>query len=342
MNYSLTVDREKQYKTKIKLWDLRKNSNAREYSRVEKGIKSLSSGPLRSACKLRGKSPRAKKIRRCLRKDGNEGQTTTEGDVSSPAEYAGGHLTLSLRSDDEPINSPSPSITAETTPTPDERCSTNKLTRLFRELSEKEDRIVKLDLEKQATEHQIAELKQRIHSETATSKQSRTTAPGLQHSPSWVHASPRHITQHQPWSQPSYAYARGSQQAGEINNSAPAQQTARANAALPVTPSRNWAMTEANDNNQWPAKSTGDPPLPLYQQGQNHFNNTGFGQSPWDIQYTSMDYMRMMPLQPSLNQASGPLPLPGQHAFREATMDTGTATRTYPLANQTFYFGGTN
>lgn len=326
------------------MWDLRKNANAREYSRVDKTIKSPSSGPLRNACKLRGKSPLGKKIRRCLRKDGNGGQAKTEGDISPLAESARGHLFLSLQSDDEAPSSPSPSIAADTSPSPVERCSTNKLRKLCRELSEKEDHIGKLELEKQATEHQIAELKQRIHSETATPKQHRENTAGLQHSPSWeFQASPRQITQHQPWLQSSPAYTRESQQAGEINNSAPPQQATRATAAPPVTPPGNWAMTEAHDNSHWRAKSIGSPQLQLYQQCQNHFDNSSFGQGSWDTQYTSMDYMSMIPLQTSLNQASGPLSLPGQHAFPEVTMGAaGTSDRMYRLANQPFYFKEAN
>lgn len=153
VDFSLTILRERQYKRKIKLWNLRKNANLGDYSHVDQLMQSPSTVPLGDVFMSQGIPITNDKIRRYMKHKGQKAPATAESHISTPPDGTGDHPARS------------PKDTEATTdekkdPEPEKRRSSSKLMELLEQLRQQEDHIAKLKLQIQ---EETARLSKRRH-----------------------------------------------------------------------------------------------------------------------------------------------------------------------------------
>jgi hypothetical protein len=167
---ALIVHRERQYKRKIKLWDLRKNATVGDYSHIDQLRQSRSRVPLGDVFLSRGIPITNKKIRRYMRYKGQKAPEPTEGQVSPPPDRTRGSSSRPAQDDDEAAHPWSLSTADKTSSEPDKGRSSSRLAELLRQCTQGEDEIANLKLQMQVRQDQVADLKRRIQLETAISK----------------------------------------------------------------------------------------------------------------------------------------------------------------------------
>lgn len=235
LGYLLMVYRERQYKRKIKLWNLRKNANVGDYSHIDQLMQAPSKVPLGDVFMSQGIPITDDKIRRYVRHKGKEVPAAAGSQVSPPPASTRDPSTSGrLLVDDEAAHPWSPPIADETAPEPDNGSSTSRLMELLRELRQRED--------------QIANLRRKIELETKSmSNILERNAVGLQDSlDRGKRTGPQQTTLQQPQTQPHY-YTRTSQKQEESKGPGhvPPQQAAKAPAPEIL------AVREANAKKSW-------------------------------------------------------------------------------------------
>lgn len=153
VDYSLTILRERQYKRKIKLWNLRKNANLGDYSHVDQLMQSPSTVPLGDVFMSQGIPITDDKIRRYMKHKGQKAPVTTESHISTPPDGTGDHPDRSPKDDEATTDE-------KKDPEPDKRRPSSKLMELLEQLRQQEDHIAKLKLQIQ---DETARLSKRRH-----------------------------------------------------------------------------------------------------------------------------------------------------------------------------------
>lgn len=155
------IRRERQYKRKIKLWNLRKNANLGDYSHVDQLMQSPSTVPLGDVFMSQGIPITNNKIRRYIKNKGQKAPATAESHISTPTHGTKGPSAK----DGEAVHIHSPSTADETDPEPDKGRSSSKLTKLFKQLSQVEGQVAQLKL--QIEEEETARLSKRAQKDAA-------------------------------------------------------------------------------------------------------------------------------------------------------------------------------
>lgn len=238
LGYLLTVYRERQYKRKIKLWNLRKNANVGDYSHIDQLMQSPSKVPLGDVFMSRGIPITDDKIRRYVRHKGKKVLEAGESQVSPPPASTRDHSTSGrVLADDEAAHPWSPSIADETTPEPDNGSSKSRLMELLRELRKREEQIVNLRLNIELETKRVSDILER-------------DAAGPQDSlDRGKRTRPQQTTLQQPQTQPHY-HIRSSREQEEskgLGHVPPQQAVKAAKAPAPEI----LAVREANAKKSW-------------------------------------------------------------------------------------------
>lgn len=230
------VYRERQYKRKIKLWNLRKNANVGDYSHIEQLIQAPSKVPLGDVFMSQGIPITDDKIRRYVRHKGRKVPSAAESQVSPPPASTRDPSTSGrLLADDEAAHPWSPSTADETTPEPDNGSSTSRLMELMRQLRQ--------------SYKQISNLKLEIELERVSNKRKRDAAGPQDSLDRGQRTGPQQTTQQQPRTQPNY-HIRTSQTQEESKGPGhvpPQQAEKAAKAPAPEI----LAVREANAKKSW-------------------------------------------------------------------------------------------
>lgn len=243
VDYSLIIRRERQYKRKIKLWNLRKNANLGDYSHVDQLMQSPSTVPLGDVFMSQGIPITNNKIRRYMKHKGLKAPATTESHISTPPDGTGDHPVRSPK-DDEATHNLSPSIDDEKDPKPDKRRPSSKLMELLAQLRQQEDH--------------IAKLKVQIQGETARLSKRRHDVD--------KHRRDVDIRASQKTGEPQQAPAAPAAPAPPAVSAPPA-----ASAAPPVPAPEILAVREANAKKEWRTVTIRDLQLQPYRQEPNPF-----------------------------------------------------------------------
>lgn len=145
LGYLLMVYRERQYKRKIKLWNLRKNANVGDYSHIDQLMQAPSKVPLGDVFMSQGIPITDDKIRRYVRHKGKKVPAAAESQVPPPPASTRDPSTSGrLLADDEAAHLWSPPTADETTPEPDNGSSTSRLMELERQATQSEEQLLNL------------------------------------------------------------------------------------------------------------------------------------------------------------------------------------------------------
>lgn len=232
------VYRERQYKRKIKLWNLRKNANVGDYSHIDQLMQAPSKVPLGDVFMSQGIPITDDKIRRYVRHKGQKVPAAAESHVSPPPASTRDPSTSGrLLADDEAAHPWSPPTADEATPEPDNGSSTSRLMELLREVRQREDQIANLRLKIELETKRVSNILER-------------DAAGLQDSlDQGKHTRPQQTTQQQPRTQPHY-HTRTSQKQKESKGPGhytPQQAVKATKAPAPEI----LAVREANAKKSW-------------------------------------------------------------------------------------------
>lgn len=230
--------RERQYKRKIKLWNLRKNANVSDYSHIDQLMQAPSKVPLGDVFMSQGIPITNDKIRRYVRHKGKKVPAAAESQVSPPPASRRDHPTSGrLLADDEAAHPWSPPTADETTPEPDNGSPTSRLMKLLRELRQREDQVANLRLKIEFETKRVSNILER-------------DAAGPQDSlDRGKRARPQQTTQQQPRTQPHY-HIRTSQKQEESKSPGDVQPQQAVKAAKAPAPEI-LAVMEANAKKSW-------------------------------------------------------------------------------------------
>lgn len=237
LGYLLMVYRERQYKRKIKLWNLRKNANVGDYSHItDQLMQAPSKVPLGDVFMSQGIPITDDKIRRYVRHKGKKVPAAAESQVPPPPASTRDPSTSGRVLADDPAAHPwSPPTADETTPEPDNGSSTSRL----------------MELERQAEqgEKQLRRLRAEIAMIRMSNERKRDAAGSQDILDRGKRTGPQQTTQQQPRTQPHY-HIRTSQKQDESKGPGhvpPQQAVKAAKAPAPEI----LAVREANAKKSW-------------------------------------------------------------------------------------------